>query len=38
MKKVNGICIGATYIGYEYDFNEAYRKLCVVYEYNKLEV
>lgn len=34
----DGICLGGTYLGYEYDFNEAYRKLYAVYEYNKLEV
>lgn len=34
----NGICLGGAYLGYDYDFNEAYRKLYTVYEYNKLEV
>lgn len=34
----DGISSGGAYLGYEYDFNEAYRKLYAVYEHNKLEV
>lgn len=33
-----GICQGGAYHGYEYDFNEAYLKLYVTYEHNKMEV
>lgn len=31
----NAICSGGAYLGFEYDFNKVYKKLCSAYEYNK---
>lgn len=31
----NAMCSGAAYLGFEYDFNKVYKKICSAYEYNK---
>jgi hypothetical protein len=31
-----GIFLGGAYLGFEYNFEDVYKKLCSAYEYNKI--